>query len=223
MERAGTNAGLRGGFGWSLAVSAGVLFALLVGYQRHLAGEAVRRARVVEREAALERDGKIAEVARAVSAMKLVSVEIETRVALDIVDESWRGDVRVGVEAPARLLYGVDLSRASASRVEWGAGDACVVRIPPAERIATEVYNERERVDVRVGWLRLRSRAGEYLLGEARRLLALRAREMELGEEDARRVSEETRGRVAEVVRRILGERASVVVIEDGALAGGGP
>lgn len=222
MEQRKAKPATSGGPLWALAALAAALFALLAGYQRHLAGEAVRGARLLEREAALEQEGKIAEVTRAVSAMKLVSMEIQTKVSLDVVDESWRGDVRVRVEAPARLLYGVDLSNMSVSRVSLSQVGGCVVRIPPAERLASEVLAEQERVDVQVGWLRLRSRAGEYLLGQTRRLLSLRAREMRLTEDDARRVSLETRERVAQVVRRILGEDANVVVVEDEALSHAG-
>jgi hypothetical protein len=159
----------------------------------------------------------VADVAGAVRAMKLVTVHIDTTVAVTKVDTSWRGDVEATVRAPARLLYGTDLSRLGDDAVRVGPlGTSYIVRIPRPQRIATEVFAERDRPDVRTGWLRLRSRAGEYYLGLARRSLHEQARELVLAPEDARMVEEATREQVRDLVRAIVGREASVVVVYEG-------
>lgn len=162
----------------------------------------------------------VTEVASAVRAMKLVSVEIDTRVKVERGDESWRGDVMASVVVPVRLYYGTDLSKLSGDAVAFspliGAG-SYVVRIPPPTRIATEVFSEREQVEVSTGWLRLRSRAGEYYLGLARRDASDQARDLALLPADEERVERETKERVGQLVRSIVGERAKVEVV----IAGG--
>lgn len=175
-------------------------------------GRAVQRAAVLERET---RSGvaPAADVARAICTLKLVTVEIETRVAAQVRDESWRGDVVARVSAPVRLLYGTDLSQMDASSVSLGPlGTRYVVRVPPPARLATEVYSEDEAIDVRVGWLRLRTRAGEYFLGLARRALSEQARKMRLSPEDAEQVARATKEQVAKVVRAVVGADAMVEV-----------
>lgn len=162
-----------------------------------------------------------AEVAGAVRAMKLVTVRIDTTVAATQRSSSWRGDVEATVSAPARLLYGTDLSRLSDDAVRVGPlGASYIVRIPRPERIATEVFTEREIPEVRTGWLRLRSRAGEYHLGLARRSLHEQARELVLAPEDARMVEEATREQVRDLVRAIVGRDVAVTVVYEGE---GGP
>lgn len=162
-----------------------------------------------------------AEIAEAVRQMRLVTVEINTRVSAEVSHESWRGDVAAHVEAPARLLYGADLSRLQADAVAYSpAARSYVVRIPAPQRIATEVCATDEEVDVQVGWLRLRSRAGEYYLGVARRNLYERARELALGPEEAAMVRDATRRQVEALVRRIVGRDAAVAVFYD---EGAGP
>jgi hypothetical protein len=158
----------------------------------------------------------IADVAAAIRSMQLVTVEIHTRVTAMVEHDSWRGDVAARVEAPARLLYGADLSGLESSRVSLSPlGGAYIVRIPLPMRIATEVCAQDEEIDVQVGWLRLRSRAGEFYLGLARRNLHERARELALSPEQAMMVRETTRRQVEALVRRIVGPRTVVTVIFD--------
>jgi hypothetical protein len=158
----------------------------------------------------------VADVAQAVRAMKLVTVEIDTTVKVERTDESWRGDVAVAIEAPVRLSYGVDLSRLSVDSVTFksllGGRPAYQVRIPRPTRIATEVFHESTAPLVQLGWLRLRSRAGEYYLSQARKDLTDEARELVLLPEDAARVEQVTRQQVERLVRTLVGDEADVTV-----------
>jgi hypothetical protein len=155
----------------------------------------------------------VAEVASAVETTKLVSVEIDTKVKVERGEASWRGDVRAAIEVPVRLSYGVDLSRMRTDRLAWSpASRAYVVIVPPPTRIATEIFPERKEPDVEVGWLRLRSQAGEYFLSQARRDAAAAAAALELRPDDARRVEEATRNRLAALVRSIVGPDVGVIV-----------
>ncbi len=190
------------------------LFAALAVQQRVMESRAARRALVDERLGEAPRP--LADVAAAARSLKLVTVEIETSVTATVTDESWRGDVSATVSAPARLMYGTDLSRMEALRVGFSAIEGrYAVRIPRPQRLATEVFPERETARVETGWLRLRTRAGEYILGLARRALNEQARKMVLRDEDAEKVRAATCEQVARLVRSIVGEQTSVVVTID--------
>jgi hypothetical protein len=160
----------------------------------------------------------VAGVRRAVRAMRLVTVQVDTVVASSAADESWRGDVTATLRAPARLYYGTDLSGLGDGAVAYNAVlNEFVVRVPRPVRIATEVYAEEGTPTVRTGWGRLRTRAGEYYLGLARRALTDRARAVVLSPAEHERVERLTREQIAGLVRAIAGEGARVsVVFEDG-------
>ena len=95
------------------------------------------------------------------------------------------------------------------------ASGAYLVRIPPPERIATEVYSSDEDIKVQLGWMRFRSLSGEYHLGLARRDLHDRAVEVTLSPEDAAMVRRTTLEQVASLVRSVVGERVAVQVVFD--------
>lgn len=199
--------------GTILIVLLGVgLFAGLAAWQ----GAMESRARSAGVEDHLGPDGRprpIAEVVRALARAKLVTVEIDTIVSTEAVDRSWRGEVSARVRAPARLLYGTDLSSMRVDAISRSPlGSTYVVRVPPPQRLATEVCSEREETEVQVGWLRLRSRAGEYYLGRARVGLHEAAQTLELSAEDAAMVRRTTLAQVRAVVRTIVGDDATIVV-----------
>jgi len=162
----------------------------------------------------------IAEVAEAVRSMKLVTVEIDTKVKVERSETSWRGNVFAAIEVPVRLSYGTDLSKMNVDSLAWssllgmGSGKgAYVVRIPRPTRIATEVFSEREAPQVQAGWLRLRSMAGEYYLSQARKDATDEARELVLLPQDAAKVEQVTREQVAALVKSIVGKDADVQVV----------
>jgi hypothetical protein len=159
----------------------------------------------------------LAEVTQAVKALKLVTVEIDTKVKIERGDSSWRGDVQASIEVPVRLSYGTDLSKMETDSVTFtellGARGSYVIRIPRPTRIATEVFSEKEAPLVRTGWLRLRSRAGEYYLSQARKDATDQARELVLLPEDAVKVEQGTQEQVASLVRSIVGARPDVKVV----------
>jgi Protein of unknown function (DUF4230) len=159
----------------------------------------------------------LAEVTQAVRAMKLVTVEIDTKVKVERGDSSWRGDVQASIEVPVRLSFGTDLSKMESDWVTFseliGGRGGYVVRVPRATRIATEVFSEKEAPLVRTGWLRLRSRAGEYYLSQARKDASDQARELVLLPQDAKKVEERTSEQVAALVKSMVGQEADVRVV----------
>ena len=157
-----------------------------------------------------------AEVAALVRAMKLVTVQIDTTVAATRSHESWRGDVHATVRAPARLFYGADLSAIPEGAVRASTlFNSYIIRVPRPRLIAAEVYTERDEAEVAAGWLRLRSRAGEYYLGQARRSLSEQARGIVLSPEDAELVEEATRDQIRALVRGLVGDAAVIVLFDD--------
>jgi hypothetical protein len=158
----------------------------------------------------------VAEVARSIAALKLVTVEIDTRVSRTARDQSWRGDVEARVEAPVRLHYGVDLSGMDVARVAFSpASSAWIVRVPSPTRIATEVLAEREIASTQLGWLRFAAVSGEHYLGQARRGLHERARELVLPPEEAQRVVETTRSQLVTLIQKIVGTSADIRIVFD--------
>lgn len=201
-----------------LLLLAGGVFAGLATYLKTLERRAVRGVGVRERMTFGGQPRPLAQVTSALRQVKLVTVEVTARVKSEVGDESWRGDVRATVEAPVRLLYGTDLSEMTTERMALSpASGGLFVRIPPPERIATEVCGDAEDIDVRVGWMRLRSMAGEYYLGVARRDLYQRAREITLSPDDARMVRQATREQTEAVIRKVVGPGIPITVaFEDG-------
>lgn len=154
-----------------------------------------------------------ARVLGSIRKLKLVTVELASHVNAESTDESWRGDVHARVDAPVKLHFGTDLSRLKAESLRSSTlGNSWVVTVPAPERVATEVFGEREQTDVRVGWMRSRSMAGEKHLGLARKDLYEAARHLRLSEEDSQRVRAQTREQVGTLVRSIVGEWSSVTV-----------
>ena len=205
-------------FGAVLVGTAVLLFLALAGFMKSLERRAIAGTAVHEQLTASGTPRPLAEVAQSIRQLKLVTVEVDTSVTSQTNDSNWRGDVAARVAAPAKLLYGTDLS---AMRVESMLSSpvdgGILVRIPAPERIATEVAGESEDVNVSTGGLRLRSMAGEYFLGLARRNLHLRAAETVLSPQDARMVRQATREQATAMVRQIVGPRTPVVVVyEDG-------
>jgi len=155
----------------------------------------------------------IAEVTSAVAAMKLVTVQIDTKVRVQRGEESWRGGVRAAIEMPVRLSYGVNLAGLDVSRLGWSpVAMAYVITLPAPTRIATQLMGERVPAELEVGWLRLRSRAGEYYISQARKDAPGAAMALELLPADAERVELTTRNQVRALVRSLVGQDVSVVV-----------
>lgn len=158
-----------------------------------------------------------AEVLRAIRALKLITCEIDTQVRVDRGDENWRGVVRASVTTPVRMRYGVDLDRLDATTIAYSPISEArtgliVLRVPYPELLATEVFSEREKIDVAAEGLRLRSVGGEYYLGLARRDVPEAARSLVLRPADEVRVRDITVNQIKELVSKIIGEDVLVVV-----------
>lgn len=202
----------------ALAGLAAVVFVALALFMRGMERQVISRARVDEQLTAAGKARPLAEVARAIQQMKLVTVEVDSQVEALTAHESWRGDVAAKVNAPVKLLYGADLSRMTVGAITLSpVSGGLLIKIPRPERIATEVCGDSESIDVTLGWLRLRSRAGEYYIGLARHDLYQRARELTLSPADAAFVRKTTREQTEAMVKKIVGGRTPVAVVyEDG-------
>lgn len=155
-------------------------------------------------------------VARHLRASELVTSRIETTVRAQNTDDNWLGSVVATVEAPARLSYGVDLSKLESSRVLFSPiGNVYAVRVPVPARIATEVFTGQEKVSVDLIGLRFRALAGEEQLGIARTRLHEQALKVRVTGVELERVRENARAEVESLVRKIAGESASVRVSFD--------
>ena len=159
----------------------------------------------------------VSEVASLLRALKLVTVEITAPVKSDSVDRSWRGDVEASVTAPARLYYGVDMSRLAESGIGRDPlSGGWIVRVPEPRRLAVEVFSTDEQPTVRVGGTRFRDIAGEYHLGQARLKLYERAHELGLTREQAATIEEFSRQQIQTLVRALVGKEVSVRVEFEG-------
>ncbi len=206
----------------ALPVAAAVLFVALAGYMRWTQQGVISAMKATDVDA-LAPARPVADVSRAVRAMKLVTVELDSVVSVSTKDESWLGDVLAEITVPVTLYYGTDLSRARVDVVSAGPlGTRYDIRIPEPRRIATEIYGEREKADVTAGWLRFKSIAGERYLGLARKMVSDQARRMVLRPDDAQLVRDQTKERIHELVQAVVGERVTINVEFDTTLAAAG-
>src|SRR6266576_1728405 len=79
------------------------VFVGLAAYLRQVQQSVLEAARAQAEMDADKPPRPLAEVTQAVRAMKLITVEIDTKVKVERGDSSWRGDVQASVEAPVRL------------------------------------------------------------------------------------------------------------------------
>jgi len=157
--------------------------------------------------------------ARVVSHLRtcdLITSRIETKVRAQTNSDNWFGSVVATVEVPARLSYGVDLSKLESSRVVFSPiGGVYSLRVPAPKRVATEVFTGQEKTGVELAGLRFRAIAGEEQLGVARARLHEQALKMRITGAELERVRESARAEIEGLVRRIVGENASVRVVFD--------
>ncbi len=196
-----------------VTVAAGSVFIGLLAYMRQMDSRSslgVADPLLVGPAANLTQTARVAESVRA---LKLVTVQITSRVTAESGDSSWRGDSTAIVEAPVRLHYGTDLSALHDNAISFSPLlNQCLVRVPPPFRVATEVLGAHEQTEVNVGWLRSKSQSGEKHLGLARVQLYERAQDLRLLPQDAHSVREQTRQQVAALIKGIVGKDLEVRV-----------
>lgn len=189
-----------------------MLFLALAGLMRWMQAEGVRGVLSRGGAAGGGEPPPVAQVQRAVEAMQLVTIRLDTAVSVSAKDVSWRGDVVASVRVPVSLFYGVDLARARVDEYDVGVSRGMLVRVPAPVRLATELYQMTEEAEVQTGWLRWRSLSGEAMLGLARKSVGDEARRMVLTPEDQQRVLDESRERIERLVKVFVGPRAAVRV-----------
>lgn len=180
----------------------------------------VQQDRAIESGAAWSRSEErmqVAQVVRHLRTSELVTGRIETIVRAQNTDDNWFGTVIATVEAPARLSYGVDMSKLESSRVVFSPiGGVYSLRVPAPKRIATEVFTGQEKSGVELAGLRFRSLAGAAQLGLARTRLHEQALRMRVTGPELVQIRENAREEIEALVRRVVGGTASVrVVFED--------
>lgn len=159
----------------------------------------------------------VADVVRAIQTLKLVTCEIDTQVRVDRGDENWRGIVKASVVTPVRMRYGVNLETMELHSIRFspisddGSG-VCIVSVEYPQLLGTEIFSERERIDVDAEGLRLRSIGGEYYLGLARRDVADAARKLTLRPDDETRMREITAEQLKALIAKMIGKDVTVVV-----------
>jgi len=179
-------------------------------YESHLANIEADRAADAAAAADARARGlpQLAEIQRAFNVMQFITVVLETKVSSASSDESWRGDVKASVQSRARLLYGVDLAAATLERDTVGILDRLTIRLAQPQKLASELVGTpnpgEETPEVELGWLRFRTRAGEYHVGEARRLLPQAIALMKLSTRDSEMVREQTADRVRSLARMFV-------------------
>jgi hypothetical protein len=107
--------------------------------------------------------------AQAAKTLDLVTVVVRDRMTSATHQEHWRGNVDVSFEVPVTYQYGVSLAGIKPESFSLLPGSKTFrVEIPKPRRLSTEVFTEKaEKEKIEVGWLRLRSRAGNFLLHQA--------------------------------------------------------
>lgn len=162
-------------------------------------------AAVAPTDLATMRSGEV-RIAEMVQALQLVTIEVHGTATAEICSQNWRGAGRARVTAPVRYLYGVELSGLTESDVQLGAVlDRVVITVPPPQRLAVEVDVTSPVEAVDVTGLRLRSRVGEHLLGQARLAVHAEARRADLTPEQVAAVTAQSAQRIAELVTKLLG------------------
>jgi len=192
----------------------GAVFAGLAFVMRSQQGELLSTATIASQFDEAGKLRPLAEVVETTRALKLVTVTVDSRVRTKVADERWRGTASAVVEAPVRYVYGVDLSGLNPDAFRLGKILGIYeITIPQPTRIAAEVdgSNPVEEI-VEVTGARLRSRAGEYYLGLARKAIYDEARKSALPRETMDDISTKTREQVENLVRRFVGPAADVRV-----------
>lgn len=192
---------------------AGAALVVLGGWRLHRAEVEMASALATAAQAEANAGDKVVEVGRMLEAMDLVSVVLGVTVRSEAIDSSWRGEVSAQVSVPARLYYGVDLKTARVERRTLGPGvEQFVVTVDRPKRLAGELVTGLEKTDLTLGWLRFRSRAGEYYLGAARKGLSGALDALVLSGADMASVEEQSRERIVSLVRMVAGRGALVEV-----------
>lgn len=152
-------------------------------------------------------------IAELVRTLTLVTVEVRGTATSEMQHRNWRGESAASVTAAVRYLYGVDLSGIDENDIELTAQPATIVlHLPRPGRISTEVDTTTFQESVKVSGIRLRSRVGEHLLGQARQAVHMVAAKAELSPDQARRMTSESQEAIRELVQKLVGHEQVVDV-----------
>ena len=170
--------------------------------------------------AQLDKSGKLrplSEVIETTRALKLVTVVKVSRVRTEMKDEKWRGTASATVEAPVRYVYGVDLSELKPERFQkTPLFDIYDIRIPKPTLVAVEVDGSHPVEEViKVSGMRFESRAGQFLLGLARKAIYDQARNNVLAKADMDDIQLKTIEQIEGFIRAFVGRHSRIRVTID--------
>src|SRR5579863_417954 len=198
----------RAGRSWLVTLFLGVV--LFAGLAVLLKNQQVEVLSTTQVASQLDEEGKlrpVAEVVETTRALKLVTLMIDTSVQTRVRDERWRGTASAVVKAPVRYVYGVDLAGLDPDAIRLGKILGIYeITIPRPTRIATELDGSHPVEEVvEVTGTRMKTVAGEYYLGLARKEIYDMAKKSELPREKMDEIYATTREQVETLVRRFVG------------------
>jgi hypothetical protein len=168
-------------------------------------------------ESELDRNGRIrpvAQVLQLVRELKLITASARSSVETTVTDARWRGTASATVEAPVKYSYGVDLSPLPDESVKFNPiSRTYSVTVPPPQRIAVEVDTSHPVQEViRVSGTRFKTLAGRDQLVLALKALTDEANRQSLPADQIAQIRETTRGQIASLVLKILGNEHPIRV-----------
>ena len=168
-------------------------------------------------ESELDRNGRIrpvAQVLQLVRELKLITASAKATVEATVTDARWRGTASATVEAPVKYSYGVDLSALPDESVKFNPiSRTYSVAVPPPQRIAVEVDTGHPVQEViRVSGTRFKKLAGRDQLVLALKALTEEAQRQSLPADQVAQIRETTRGQIASLVLKILGNEHPIRV-----------
>src|SRR5262245_10719906 len=152
----------------------------------------------------------IAEVAELTRSLKLITVEIESSVRVEMKDSNWRGTARATLETPVRYLYGVDLAKLEHSAFDYlPLLERYQIRVPRPRRLAAEVITSNPMTE-EIKTTGLRPFAGAMQMTLARRAVYDEACRQMLSTEQAESVLQQSKEQLEAVLQRFLGRSCRI-------------
>ncbi len=168
-----------------------------------------------------------AAVAAAARTMKLITVQVATKVRVEKnVDSILFGEGKTAVETPVVVNFGTDLSKLESKGVEvLGAGEGArvLVRVPRPTCVGVSVIGDATTTSVEKSWRRLGWWSGDSQMKDAKleafneaNRLRMQPIEKSLTQDDRKKVESMTREQMATLIKVIVGEGIDVEVRFEG-------
>lgn len=167
-----------------------------------------------------------AAVAAAARTMKLITVQVTTRVRVEKTTDSFIfGEGKTAVETPVVVNFGTDLSKLQSEGIEVlgaGKGARVLVRVPRPTCVGVSVIADASTTNVEKSWRRLGWWSGDSQLNEAKleafneaNRLRMQPIQNSLSPADREKVENMTREQTQRLIKVIVGEGIDVDVMFD--------